>query len=120
MIASFTVVSVALNDVFFVQSLLYSHRKSLFSIGNIDRSLRFKKLAALSLIFSWLALMSVKFSFLMLFRRLIDRIPGLVKYWWVVVMFNVLVTGYGIAVYLITCPNFDIFAAGESFPSRDM
>ena len=51
-------------------------------------------------------MMAVKFSFLALFRRLIDRIPSLMKYWWFVVAFNLAVTGYGASVYVVACPHF--------------
>ena len=47
--------------------------------------------------------MTVKFAFLALFWRLIDRIPPLIKYWRVVVAFNLAVTGYGVSVYLVPC-----------------
>lgn len=50
--------------------------------------------------------MAVKFSFLALFRRLIDRITPLIRYWYVVVAFNLAVTGYGASVYVIACPHF--------------
>lgn len=43
---------------------------------------------------------------LALFKRLIDRIPSLVKYWWFVVAFNLAVTGYGASAYVIACPHF--------------
>ena len=51
--------------------------------------------------------MTVKFSFLALFRRLIDRVPPLIKYWRVVVAFNLTVAAYGVSTYVIACPQFN-------------
>lgn len=51
-------------------------------------------------------MMAVKFSFLALFKRLIDQIYCLKVYWWVVVAFNLAVTAYGAAAYIIPCPEF--------------
>lgn len=58
-------------------------------------------------------MMAVKYTFLALFRRLIDRIPLLIKYWQVVVVFNLAVTGYGASVYVIACPHFSGMKVGK-------
>lgn len=54
----------------------------------------------------WCAIMAVKFSFLVLFRRLIKGIKSLVVYWWIVTFFNIGFLGYGISIYFILCPHF--------------
>ncbi|KAL8994874.1 MAG: hypothetical protein Q9169_005272 [Polycauliona sp. 2 TL-2023] len=48
--------------------------------------------------------MFVKFSFLFLFRSLVQRIRALTIYWWIVTGFNVAVLGYGLSVYYVACP----------------
>ena len=65
----------------------------------------FPKWATVALTLSWCAIMAVKFSFLFLFRRLIDRIKPLIIYWWVVTAFNVVVLGYGVCVFYVACPS---------------
>lgn len=67
----------------------------------------YHKMSAVSLIASWLAIVSVKFSFLALFKRLIDRLPRLIMYWRATVIFNLLVSAYGVSVYILACPYFD-------------
>ena len=67
----------------------------------------YHKLSAVSLIASWLAILSVKTSFLALFKRLIDRLPRLIMYWRAAVIFNLLVAVYGISEYIIVCPYFN-------------
>ena len=54
----------------------------------------------------WAAIMAVKFSFLVLFRRLIQGIKSLVLYWWIVTLFNIGTLGYGASVYFVLCPHF--------------
>ena len=54
----------------------------------------------------WGAIMAVKFSFLALFRRLIQGIKSLVVYWWIVTLFNIGTLGYGASVILGLCPHF--------------
>ncbi|KAL8724939.1 MAG: hypothetical protein Q9181_006608 [Wetmoreana brouardii] len=51
--------------------------------------------------------MAVKFSFLFLFRKLIDRIPPLITYWWFVIAFNIVAFGYGLSTYFLICPRFN-------------
>ena len=54
----------------------------------------------------WCAIMAVKFSFLVLFRRLIQGIKSLVVFWWIVTVFNIGILGYGISINFISCPHF--------------
>ena len=41
-----------------------------------------------------------------LFRKLMDRLPPLIIYWWFVVGFNGIISAYGAAVYIAACPDF--------------
>ena len=66
----------------------------------------FHKWATIILMLCWCAVMAVKFSFLFFFRRLIDRIPRLILYWWIVVFLNIAVFAYGIAVQYESCPYY--------------
>lgn len=54
----------------------------------------------------WCAIMAVKFSFLVLFRRLIQGIKSMVIYWWIVTFFNIGFLGYWISIDFIVCPHF--------------
>jgi hypothetical protein len=72
----------------------------------VKRSVRYRKFSATSLILMWCSICSVKLSFLMLFKKLIRHMPSLTKYWWFTLVFNILVTGYGVAVYVLACPYF--------------
>lgn len=56
---------------------------------------------------AWCSVIAVKFSFLFLFRKLIDRIPRLITYWWFVVAFNVVVFAYGFSTFFVICPYYN-------------
>ncbi|KAG7009687.1 short-chain dehydrogenase [Physcia stellaris] len=72
----------------------------------LEQSYDFHKWITITLMLSWSAIMAVKFSFLFLFRKLIDRIKPLTMYWWVVTVFNIAVLGYGVSVYYLACPYY--------------
>ncbi|KAI9876909.1 MAG: hypothetical protein M1830_005310 [Pleopsidium flavum] len=72
----------------------------------IEQAFDFQKLVAVALILTWCSIVSVKFSYLFLFKRLIDRMPPMVIYWWVVAVFNGMISAYGAAVYIAACPDF--------------
>lgn len=105
LIAAMAVLYINMDDMYFTEALTYA--PTLFTFQpDLNRVFEFRKLVTASLILTWVAMMAVKFAFLALFRRLIDRIPPLIRYWRVVVAFNLAVAGYGASVYVIACPHF--------------
>lgn len=56
---------------------------------------------------AWCSIIAVKFSFLSLFRKLVDRIPPLITFWWFAVAFNVVALGYGFSTYFLYCPYYN-------------
>lgn len=72
----------------------------------IERSFEFEKLAAVVGILTWCSIVSVKFSYLFLFKKLLSRIRPLVIYWWFVAVFNAIISAYGATVYIAACPVF--------------
>lgn len=113
LIASVVVLYGAMDNVYLTEAMTYAPTLVTITPDSLNRVFQFRKLATVSLISSWMAMMSVKFSFLALFRRLIDRMPRLIRYWWIVVIFNIAVTGYGASVYVIACPHFSGAKVGE-------
>jgi hypothetical protein len=65
----------------------------------IQQTFDYHKMVWVVLFLTWTAIMSVKFSFLFLFRALISRIRPMMIYWWSVTIFNVALLGYGFAAY---------------------
>ncbi len=79
----------------------------------LEQAYSFEKFAAVALILTWCSIVSVKFSYLFLFRKLIDRMPPVIKYWWFVAVFNGLISIYGATVYIVDCPYFYSIKACE-------
>ncbi|KAL8855701.1 MAG: hypothetical protein Q9178_007667 [Gyalolechia marmorata] len=55
----------------------------------------------------WCSIIAVKFSFLLLFKKMLDRIPPMITYWWFVVAFNTIAWGYGFSTYFLNCPYYN-------------
>lgn len=72
----------------------------------IEQAFDYQKLVTVALILTWCAIVAVKFSYLFLFRKLIDRLPPMITYWWFVVVFNGIISAYGATIYIAACPNF--------------
>lgn len=106
LIASMAVLYINMDNMYLTEALTYAPALFATAPPDLNRVFEFRKLVTASLILTWIAMMAVKFSFLALFKRLIDRMPGLIKYWWFVVAFNLAVTGYGASVYVVACPHF--------------
>lgn len=56
---------------------------------------------------AWCSIIAVKFSFLFLFKKMLDRIPPMITYWWLVVAFNTIAWGYGFSTYFLNCPYYN-------------
>ncbi|KAL8877830.1 MAG: hypothetical protein Q9198_004230 [Flavoplaca austrocitrina] len=55
----------------------------------------------------WCSIVAVKFSFLFLFKKMLDRIPPMITYWWFVVAFTTIAWGYGFSTFFLNCPYYN-------------
>lgn len=95
-----------IDDMYMTAAFLFHLKNMELSPDFVQKSFDYQKMAAVSLILSWCSIVSVKLSFLFLFRRLIDRVTVMVIYWRFVAVFNVAIAGYGAAEYILACPYF--------------
>ena len=58
----------------------------------------------------WIAVFSVKFTFLLFFRQLLNRLPRFLLYWKVVVVANVVALSYCICYAFFLCPHSNLEA----------
>ena len=98
--------SVTVDEMYLVQAMTLQIPGLRIPPDFLQQAYEWHKWITVTLMLSWSAIHAVKFSFLFLFRRLIDRIRLLVVYWWFVVALNVVSLGYGLVIYYITCPYF--------------
>ena len=79
----------------------------------IWESIGFNKWSAISLTILWFSIFCVKISFLLLFRKLVDRMRRLTIYWWIVLVYSIIVFLGGISSYFAACPYFDTLQVGK-------
>ena len=71
----------------------------------VGDSLSYQKLVLISVLLIWWALMAVKLCFLLLFKKMVDRMKPMLVYWRVAMIFNAIVAFYGTASYIAVCPH---------------
>ena len=96
------------NDtMYMVEALLFKDIQDVeLPADFIPRAFDYQKMVDITLGLTWFSIFAVKFSFLFLFRKLIDRLKPLIIYWRFAVLFNVGVLVYGTAVYYVACPHY--------------
>ena len=99
LIAAMVLLFIFVDNLFLVEALEGNTIPADLPIDFLRRITEFEKLALAALVLTWCSIISVKFSYLFLFRKLIDRIRPMVLYWWVAVVFNALISIYGIIIY---------------------
>lgn len=95
-----------IDDMYMTAAFLFHFKNMELSPDFVQKSFYYHKMGAVSMTLTWCSIVSVKFSFLFLFRRLIDRVTVMVTYWWFITVFNVAIAGYGAAAYFLACPYF--------------
>ena len=98
-----------IDDLFLVEALEYGDPALLAELPKdwIEDVYHYQERSAIGLMCAWAAIASVKFSFLFFFKRLIDRIQSMTRYWWAVFILNLAIAGYGFAIYILACPHFN-------------
>lgn len=78
----------------------------------LQTAVRDEKFLDAALVFLWLAIFGVKFSFLVLFRSLVSRLRNMTIWWWCVFAVMVPVWAVCEALQFITCSDFSPNVAG--------
>ena len=120
LVAVMAVLYINMDNMYLTEAMTYAPTRFAFQPQDLNRVFEFRKLVTASLMLTWVAMMAVKFSFLALLRRLIDRIPPLIKYWRIVVAFNLAVTSYRASVYVIACPHFSGMKVGKKLGNKGL
>ena len=95
-----------IDEMYLAEALLLQSTAVELSFDAIQQSIQFGTWSVVSLLLLWAAITTVKLSFLALFRKLIDRMGPMVRYWWCVFAFVVIVALFGISAYIAPCPVF--------------
>ena len=84
----------------------------------LQQAYDFQKFVTIAMVLTWMSIVSVKFSYLFLFRRLISRLTYMAWFWWFAVVYNGVISIYGGAVYGIACPHYYSLKSCELLLSR--
>ena len=105
------------NQLYEVEAPLYSPSPQI-GPNYMEDLFHFKITSTIALVLTWCSLVAVKFCYLALFKKLVDRIRPMIIYWWTVMVFNAAVSAYGVTVYMVACPYYHSFKAGKhhSYP----
>lgn len=114
MISAIVLLFIFVDDLFLVEALEGNTIPADLPVDFLQQVFDFEKLVVGALVLTWCAIISVKFSYLFLFRKLIDRIRPMVIYWWVAVIFNALISIYGIVIYAAIRPWYCTTISGTS------
>lgn len=96
-----------IDQMYLVEALIAGLPGVIIPSDFIEQSTTFHKLSDACLILLWTTVCGVKFSFLALFRNLVDRTHPLTMYWRVVLTLNIVIWLYGITGLIIPCPYFE-------------
>ncbi|CAF9924998.1 hypothetical protein IMSHALPRED_006347 [Imshaugia aleurites] len=99
LISAMVLLFIFVDDLFLVEALEGNTIPADLPVDFLQGVFDFERLVVGALVLTWCAIISVKFSYLFLFRKLIDRLRPMVIYWWVAVVFNALISIYGIIIY---------------------
>ena len=105
---------VVVDDLYLVEALEGDTIPANLPVNFLQRVSDFERLTVGGMVLTWCSIISVKFSYLFLFRKLIDRLRPMVIYWWVAVVFNALISIYGIIIYAGVRPWYCTTNSGTS------
>ena len=115
LISAMVLLFIFVDDLFLVEALEGNTIPASLPVDFLEHVTQFEKLVVGALVLTWCSIISVKFSYLFLFRKLIDRIRPMVLYWWVAVVFNALISIYGIIIYAGVRPWYCTTISGTSW-----
>lgn len=112
LIAAFALTNVMFEDIYFSMSLILGpvdlELQESASAGFGDRILRYRQLSLSTDVICWAIIFSVKTSYLLFFRQLLDRLPSLLNFWKGTVGFVIVSGIFCICSNIFACPHFGV------------
>ena len=97
--------------LYLIEELSFDPASVTLPAGFLQQVSPHQKMIFSYVVMAWSVIYLVKFCFLYLFRLLIDRLKGLVRYWWFVVGITAISSGICICYEFIVCPRFGFSGA---------
>lgn len=108
LIASVSLLFYYIDDMMFIGAFIAGKvHTPIDNAGNWkQRAFRYQEIVVIACCLTWVAIISVKMSFLFLFKRLLSRMETMLVYWYFVLAFTLAISAYGFLVYILPCPYF--------------
>lgn len=96
---------IAIPNIYFVQGLSKGNKSEVSLTEIVEKINWFQKADSAFLVITWITIFLVKFSYLCFFRRLINRLGQIIRYWKVVIIFNIIAFIFCIIDSFVNCPK---------------
>ena len=108
LVAGLTLLCTFMDKMYLMEALLFGGPEALANLPSdwMEQAFDYQRKILGALLCTWLVIVCVKMSFLFFFKKLTERVRGMRIFWWVAFVYNVLACGYGVSVYVATCPEF--------------
>ena len=120
LISAMVLLFIFVDNLYLVEALEGNNIPSDLPVDFLQGVSDFERYVVGAMVLTWCSIISVKFSYLFLFRKLIDRVRSIVIYWWVAVVFNALIAIYGIIIYAGVRPWYCTTNSGTWTHSYDL
>ena len=115
LIASFALTNVMFENIYWDMSIILGPPELQLEIamapGFADRILLYQQQSFATEVLCWVTIFSVKTSFLLFFRQMIDRLKSILTFWKVTVAVTILAGIYCVCSIFIACPHFGLDAS---------
>ena len=106
LIAAIAVILLYIDRMYMVEAFTYYGPEAEFTLDPIQNIYFFHDILITVLCLTWSVLVAVKFCFLVLFKKLVDRMQPMVTWWWFAAIFNAVVSVTGLVVGIAGCPHY--------------
>ena len=112
LIGAFTLVNVMYEDIYFDMFIILGPAEQVYQVstspGFVKRIFHYQQLAFSAETLCWVTIYSVKISYLLFFRQLLDRLERLMTYWRITLGIVVISGLFCISSIFISCPHFGV------------
>ena len=106
MVAAIVIMFTFVDTIYMLEALTFGVPDMDLPSNWIERAFAFHKMSTVGLMLVLFTTVSIKLSFLFLFKSLINRLRYLIIYWWIIIGLTLAIAAYCFAVHIIVCPHF--------------
>ena len=101
------------DNLYFVEAFEGNFLPDHIPIDFLTQVVIFERFVTGAMVLTWCVVVCVKLSYLFLFKKLIDRLRPMMIFWWFALVFNVLISIYGLIIYAAIRPWYCTTTSGK-------